>query len=303
MNQMNQMSYGKEEPEWTQEVWDRIDQAVHDEAQRTKVAAKFLPLYMAVPSALIVPADTVNVDSPPLTVDEALTTPIVENLVEFALTKQQYGREDGLMTAITLATRAANLLSQAEDLLLFQGDLGLQDPLFTSNLVRHQSGSAGGGLLSVDRSVSVPQKTPGIDIWGENTFGAVATAYSILQDNGHYGPYALVLPTVPYADTYAPLATTLILTADRIKPLVTGGFYGTGTLPDFTGIMVSTGGNTMDLVIGKDATTQFEQKDARGRFLFRVYERFALRLKDKTAGVKLEFVHGPAPASAKSKQS
>jgi uncharacterized linocin/CFP29 family protein len=298
---MNQMNYGKEEPEWTQEVWDRIDQAVHDEAQRTKVAAKFLPLYMAVPGALIVPADTVNVDAPPLTVDEALTTSIVETLAEFALTKQQYGREDGLMTAITLATRATNLLSQAEDLLLFQGDLGLQDPLFTSNKVRHQSGSAGGGLLSVERSVSVPQKTPGIDIWGENTFGAVATAYSILQDNGHYGPYALVLPTVPYADTYAPLPTTLILTADRIKPLVTGGFYGTGTLPDFTGIMVSTGGNTMDLVVGKDATTQFEQKDARGRFLFRVYERFALRLKDKTAGVKLEFVHGQASVSAKNK--
>ena len=76
---------------------------------------------MAVPGALIVPADTVNVDAPPLTVDEASTTPIVETLVEFALTKQQYGREDGLMTAITLATRATNLLSQAEDLLLCGG--------------------------------------------------------------------------------------------------------------------------------------------------------------------------------------
>jgi hypothetical protein len=38
-----------------------------------------------------------------------------------------------------------------------------------------------------------------------------------------------------------------------------------------------------------DATTAFMQEDPEGRYRFRVYERFALRLKDKTAVIRLEF--------------
>ena len=84
----------------------------------------------------------------------------------------------------------------------------------------------------------------------------------------------------PYADTYAPLATTLIMPADRIKPLVTAGFYGTGTVPPLTGLLVSLGGNTMDLVVGMDVTTSFLQEDPDGLYRLRVWERFALRRKD-----------------------
>ncbi len=133
--------------------------------------------------------------------------------------------------------------------------------------------------------------------FGENTFGAVADAYSRLQSGDglaqeHYGLYALVLHHEPYADTYAPLRTTLIMPADRIKPLVTAGFYGTGTLPPLTGLLVSLGGNTMDIVVGMDVMTTFLQQDPDGRYRFRVYERFALRLKDSTAIMKLAFQQG-----------
>ena len=58
--------------------------------------------------------------------------------------------------------------------------------------------------------------------------------------------------------------TTLIMPADRIKPLVTAGFYGTGTVPPLTGLLVSLGGNTMDLVVGMDVTTSFLQEDPDG---------------------------------------
>ena len=99
-----------------------------------------------------------------------------------------------------------------------------------------------------------------------------------------------------HADSYAPLPDTLIMPADRIKPLMTAGFYGTGTLPSnlptkvsFTGLLVSLGGNTMDLVVGLDATTAFMQQDTDGAYRFRVVERFALRVKDTTAIVRLEF--------------
>jgi hypothetical protein len=49
-------------------------------------------------------------------------------LVEFTLTLLQIHCEAELMTAVTLATRAANLLAQAEDVALFQGQSAISGP-------------------------------------------------------------------------------------------------------------------------------------------------------------------------------
>lgn len=133
------MNNGREKVPWSQEIWDRIDQAVHCECQRTRIAAKFLPMYGSIdPKARTVPSDRVEVlevaglraaapglraavagSIPLLDVDEAAETPIVEIQVQFQLTPQQVHDELKLMTAVTLATRAANHLSQGEDLLVF----------------------------------------------------------------------------------------------------------------------------------------------------------------------------------------
>ncbi len=295
---------------WSQEIWDRIHKAVHAECRRIKIASKFLPLYGPVPDAVTVPADTILTDQAKLFINEVATVPLIESWVEFTLTAQQVKHEMDLMTAHTLATRAANFLSQAQDLLLFQGDAARDkksgSPLFTQNKVRFRSGPAGTGLsyapLDDDQIVEVLSLEPCQQRFGERTFEAVAEGYARLQDRGHYGPYALVLHTVPYADTYAPLPATLIMPADRIKPLVGAGFYGTGTLPPLTGLLLSLGGNSMDLVVGQDATASFMQEDAEGRNHFRVSERFALRLKDKTAIIKLAFDTQPHAAESASKK-
>jgi uncharacterized linocin/CFP29 family protein len=142
--------------------------------------------------------------------------------------------------------------------------------------------------------------------FGENTFAAVADAYARLQANGQYGPYALVLQTIPYADAIgraiAAQGVVVVTPADRIKALVSY-FYGTGTLPGalsgsttqaINGVLLSLGGNTMDLVVGMDATTAFHQVDDDGLYRFRVSERFALRTKDNTAIVAFEFATGAA---------
>lgn len=296
------MNLGREKLDWSQDIWNRIDQAVHDECQRTKIAAKFIPMYGPIsPGETTVLSDRVEFDEKKLSVNETEITPIVEIIAEFKLTLQQVEREQELMTAVTLATRAANLLSQAEDLLIFQGQAVTKaHSLFKDEKVRLISGTAGDGLLNgkkpkeqvVEVELLAGAVPPGK--WGEKTFEAVAKAYARLQSGeglaqAHYGPYALVLHHVPYADTYAPLEKTLIMPADRIKPLVTEGFYGTGTLPELRGILVSLGGNTMDLVMGMDAKTAFLQEDPDGRYRFRVFERFALRLKDTSSVIRLEF--------------
>jgi len=287
---------GRDKLDWSQDIWKLIDQAVHDEAKQTKVAAQFLPL-RPYPDAMTVPSDTINPQT--MQVDQGVVTPIVEIWVEFALTAEQVAAEKDLHTAVTLATRATNLLSQGEDLLIFQGNDAINDDLFKSNRIRMRGGPAGDGLLkSAKETIPIDPVDDGSGKYGENTFAAVAKAYADLQGKGQYGPYALVLPTVPYADTYAPLKSTLVTPADRIKPLVTAGFYGTGTLPrpngsnpdaTFKGVLVSLGGNTIDLVVGMDATTAFMQVDDQGLYRFRVFERFALRPKDGTAIVDLAF--------------
>ena len=43
-NMMNMTSLGRDRLSWSESIWNRIDQAVHEECQRTKVASKFIPL-------------------------------------------------------------------------------------------------------------------------------------------------------------------------------------------------------------------------------------------------------------------
>lgn len=344
------MNKGRSLLPWSQEIWDRIDQVVYHECKRTTISSKFLPLYGPVSSGqLTIPTDSIEVNQAGrLIVREAATNELIELVVEFTLTEQQVAREEELGTAMTLATRAANLLSQGFDVINFQGRTAveegpLQHPLFrrgadgTPPKVIVKSGIPGIGLLDAPDANNKPDaqvvivKERELDPteipprWGENTFGAVAEAYSILQNGidlaqAHYGPYALVLHFMPYADTYAPLATTLIIPADRIKPLVTEmpsdkdiymqsedmhmygrdmhymysreyypRYYGTGTLPNLRGLFLSLGGNTMDLVVGVDAKTEFVTEDTQGNYCFRVYKRFVLRLKDKSAVIRLQF--------------
>jgi uncharacterized linocin/CFP29 family protein len=313
-------NFGRDKVHWTPDIWDRIDKAVHDEVMRTRVAQKFLPIRPVISRTTSVPTDAITPptkEAPTLIVDEGLTTRLNEFWVEFALTPQQVDHETGDImelghsTAVTLATRAANLLSQAEDLVIFSGQNAINGNLLFQNgivlnrgiptdtgLLDLPSGTPSPPALPATQIIQVKPKDPAVPgVYAEHTFAAVAEGYSVLQGNGQYGPYALVLQTTPYADTYAPLPDTLILTADRLKPLMTAGFFGTGTLPSNSGeteprsfgLLVSLGGNTMDLVVGLDATTAFMQQDTNGSYRFRVVERFALRLKDIKAVVRLEF--------------
>ena len=216
--------------------WALVEQAVHDECKRTRIAQKFLPIHIAPESGLTTfPSDTILLDNqignqvpPKLTVDETAVVPFIELEVQFQVTMQQM-TEPNLSTVITLATRAANLLCQAEDCVIFGGQRvvapGPDQKSIFQGKVNVVSGSAGPGLLNAPEEeganpslqvIPVPVLNPGETPprWGENTFGAVSTAYGRLQNGdglaqAHYGPYACVLNYQPYADSYAPLPTTL----------------------------------------------------------------------------------------------
>lgn len=272
--------------------WDEIDKAVDDENQ-LKVAARFLPPY-PLPGATSAPRSVVNPKtSPILSIQQSDMLPLIEIGVQFALTEAQVDDEVNMHTGVTLAHRAGTLLDLAEDLVIFQGNTGLQDPVF--QVVQTDGSDAGTGLVFAPPKeqvipvfpVEVDPIDPSQNRYGENTFGAVAQAFALLQKT-HYGRCALVLHTNVYADTYAALPETLAVPAERIKGLVSDHFYVSSALPPFTGILVAIDGDTMDLVVGQAPLTTFTQV-SNSQYLFRLYERMALRLKDPTAVVRLEF--------------
>lgn len=272
--------------------WDDIDKAVDDENQ-LKVAARFLSPYPLLGKTSALRGIINAKKSPILSIQQSDMMPLIEIGVQFALTAAQVTDEAQSQTGVTLAHRAGALGALAEDLVIFQGNKGLDDPVFQT--VQTDGSDAGTGLVFAPPKdqvipvfpVIVDPADPDQNRYGENTFGEVARAFALLQKT-HYGRCALVLHTNVYADTYAALPDTLAVPAERIKGLVSDHFFVSSALPPFTGILVAIDGDTMDLVVGQDPFTEFTQVN-NSQWIFRLYERFALRLKDPTAVVRLEF--------------
>jgi uncharacterized linocin/CFP29 family protein len=269
------MSLGRDQlTEWTPAVWARIDEAAVCEIDRASVAAQFLPKVPSLtPSVRTVPANMIA-GRDELSIDQTSVLPLLEESQLFFLSKEQYYEEDSIGTAATLASRAANRLARKMDAAIFQG-------------------AANPSLVSVaasQKTVPVDRLRPAVRgvTYGENVFGAVADAYGFLQSLNLYGPYALVLPPEQYADAHAPLPTTLIMPADRIRPLMTAGFYASGTLPPNQGVMVSLGG-TVDVAIAVHGATAFTKVESDETRRFRIYERFTVRIKVPESLVLLEF--------------
>ena len=277
------MTLGRESVSWGTDIWGQLDQAVHAEVQRSAVATSCVPLTPAGPTTTTAPADVINLTA--MTIDPSAVLPIVELSLGFSLTQQQVDDEADVHTALTLATRAANFVAQVEDLLIFQGD-GVARP-GQLGLVQ-QLGAAGAGLLAAaTQTIPVSPTAPGR--YGEHTFDAVVQAIGLLRNQGEAGPYALALNSAVYADTFVPVAGTLVMAADQIRPLVTAGFIDAGALPPGAGLVLSLGGNTMDVIMSVEPTTAFVQVDNQGLSQFRVFERWALRVKDPNAMVQLAF--------------
>jgi uncharacterized linocin/CFP29 family protein len=268
---------------WNDATWQDIDKAVLGEVGRIRVAQKVFPS-TPMSGASYVPADIF--DPTTMSIAEGQTSPFIEISVEFPLTQTQVENEATLKTSRTLARLATKSLALAEDLLFFQGN-GATLPPEVKAVNRN---SANGGLLGAAKNViSVDPLDGRPGVYGENTFKAVSQGISTLTGIAQPGPYALILESGIYADTYAPLPTTLVTTADRIMPLVTGGFYGTGTLPAKTGLLVSLGGEPTTVYLGQDAVTAYTQEDQDGNARFRVFERVQIIARDARAFVRLAF--------------
>jgi uncharacterized linocin/CFP29 family protein len=275
---------------WKEDIWVQIDKSVHDEVKRIRVAAPvFIPRPM--PNEISVSGDVVDINT--MTLDEN-TLPFIEISQSFSLTDTQIEKEGGLGTAVILARMAAKSVAMAEEIILFGG----QDspvPLPPGiNIQRRESARQGLlGLAAQARQVVRPADNPP-GIFGEANFDAVSDGINDLVAQGQPGPYALFLSPPRYADSHRSLTPTLVTAADRMKPLLPGGFHATVGLPANRGLLVSLGGEATSLVVSQDTITGFTHKDINLSH-FRVFERIQFVVRDPRALLRLEFQTDPDP--------
>ncbi len=85
----------------------------------------------------------------------------------------------------------------------------------------------------------------------------------------------------PAAQTPSP---SLVLPQDRILPFLGGGpLLRSSTLPENSGVLVALGGAPIELVVAQDLAIQFLQVTEHPRYLFRLREKIALRIKEAEA--------------------
>jgi uncharacterized linocin/CFP29 family protein len=135
---------------------------------------------------------------------------------------------------------------------------------------------------------------------------AIVKAINSLEDNGYVAPYVCVFGRNPFEAAFTPINNSTVLPRDRIEPLIgrellhaSGIDIPPQGLDDLyklnreewqsRGLLLSMANEPIDLALAAEATPEFRQVDLEGRYVFSVFERFALRIKDAKAIVPLMF--------------
>ncbi|HUN97042.1 MAG TPA: family 1 encapsulin nanocompartment shell protein, partial [Bradyrhizobium sp.] len=208
-----------------------------------------------------------------------------------------------LTSVLAVFQRAANLLARLEDALIFNGQLNeSQAPAGgPPNIWEVLGGQPSRGLLATDAVLGGANPPPSIQVPadGELLVAAVSDAIGALEGRGHFGPFAVALGQKLFLAAQTP-NRSLVLPQDRIIPFLGGGgsLVRSSTLPDNKGVVVALGGAPVELVIATDVSLNFLQVTSDPMFVFRVYEKMALRIKESDAIVALVPPAAPAAGAA-----
>jgi uncharacterized linocin/CFP29 family protein len=135
---------------------------------------------------------------------------------------------------------------------------------------------------------------------------AIVDAINSLEENGYVAPYVCVFGRNPFEAAYKSINRSTVVPRDRIEPLIGRELLhasGIDVLPQRVdlyagldkeewpsrGVLLSMADEPIDLALAAEATPEFRQVDLEGRYVFSVFERFALRIKDAEAVVPLRF--------------
>jgi len=292
---------------WTEEHWNRLLNAVSEEAQKARVAAQMLPMVgpeerstLAVPEFAIssgpAPVDTAHQASHRLTVDSNPSLYLTTIAVNVFLRSHE-AADSQLNAALGMFRRAANYIARIEDALVFNGRSANAAPeqgLAGIPAVFTVSGDgAPRGLAlppELDRRDSAPERqrvqlrlqARGTSLQGDEVITAIIGAIGQLDARGQQGPYACALSTDLFARVCTP-NQNLVLPRDRILPFLQGPLLRASTLQEGQGVVVALSGSPVELVVGSDIGIRYLQATLEPRYAFRISERVALRIREENA--------------------
>ncbi len=283
------MTQSDSQAPWTDEQWARVNLVVQEEANRARVAATFLPLYGPLePDADFVRSEKIITDGKELTIEDKEVIQLATLQVKVKLRGAQVADPD-LTSALQAFRRAANAIARLEDAIVFRGQksadngpdvpAGEQPPKFCEIM----GGGKRRGLFSANQ-----QKETEVSGTGDALVEKVSDSIGELEKAGHFGPFTVVLGQDLFSIAQKPEAS-LALPQDRIIPFLGGGsLLRSSTLAPDAGLIVALGGAPVELVVARDISVDFLQITAEPAFLFRVFEKIALRIKDELAIIPLK---------------
>jgi hypothetical protein len=204
--------------------------------------------------------------------------------------------------AVTTLTRAASRLARWHDILFFRG-LAEGQPLRPLLVEMPVPENPPQSLREAAVEAEAQEGSAPVAVIAPINEGLVAAVYEAvlrLETRGYFTAYHLVLGETLWQELHRPTGGSMVLPRDRIEPTLMGGsFYRTTTLPNNEALLASLDGPTFDCVIAGDPAQhpQFEflrvQPNANQEelYVFRVRERFAPRVRENRAIVRL--LHNP----------
>lgn len=287
--------------EWSQEQWSTVNQVVHDEALRSRVAASFLPLYGPLPAdTQSVPLNTLEVDSTGggavdrLVVNDYDTSRLTTVSVNVFLKGAQIADPE-LAAAQLMFRRAATVVARVEDLIVFKGQPAAnQAPPSTGtgklpNIFTVSGGGAYDGLLQAGANNPTKGTKAGTNATGTEVFQAVVKGINKLETEGHLGPFACVMGNDLFEAVTTPLANSMVLPRDSILPFLDGPLLRSGAIPAKEAVLVSLQGAPIEIVVPSDIAVKYLQTSSEGEHVFRVQQKFRLRIKEEKAVTKIHF--------------
>ncbi len=276
---------------WTEEHWNRICTTVTEEAQKGRVAAQGLPVSgpedantVAVPTFRLFPQ--ANVGPPPiarLAIDSNPNLPITTIAINVQLRTHEVA-EPALNAALGMFRRAANHIARIEDALVFNGRPSPNVPPWGTggvpNVFTVRGDSFAPGLFWPPNRLFWSNRPP--PSRGVQLVNIIQDAVGFLEGRGQLGPFACFLGRRLFADAHDP-TTSLVLPRDRFLPFLQGPLLRSSAILPRWGAVVALSGSPVELVVASDISVKFLQATPEPRYVFRVSERIALRIKERRA--------------------
>jgi uncharacterized linocin/CFP29 family protein len=218
-----------------------------------------------------------------LVVDDEDQTVRLATLSSLVYLRRPEATDPDLAAVISMVRRAATVLARLEDWIVFNG-LPVRTIRATPAppkpaIYTVHNGTPNGGLLgdaAEHRQVTADIAKP------VHLVDDVVAAIQLLEKRGQYGPFACVLGSDLFGFATNP-SDSLVLPLDRITPFLNGPLLRSSTIAANSGVVVASAGSPVDLVVATDMTVKYLQLTLEPRYVLRVFERIALRIKQREA--------------------